>query len=158
MKSFFFYIATLGKTGCLPWMPGTWGSLVTLPVTFLLTYLLSPLGWGIYLLLIAGIGTFASYYVLQDSFDPDPSFIVVDELLGHTLVLLCAGSDYRAWILGFILFRVFDILKPSPIRSVEHYFAEGSKWSQAIGIMVDDVIAAIYAIGLLFLIRMLTNI
>lgn len=148
-----YWIATWFKVGLWPKIPGTWGSLMAIPAAALL-YLI----FGLYGLIIATcitfiIGTIASYFVLYSTIDSDPSFIVIDEVVGQWLVLWAAGTDIRFWVIGFVLFRVFDILKPYPIKNIETYFAEGSQFSKATGIMVDDIAAASYAIICLWILK-----
>jgi phosphatidylglycerophosphatase A len=158
MHYFFYYIATVGRIGLLPLMPGTWGSLVALPLTYILSHVLSLEGWVIYLLLLLSLGIISSYALLKDSIETDPSYIVIDELLGQSLVLLVAGLNFQAWICAFIFFRIFDIWKPYPIKKIEEYFENGNKIFQALGIMIDDIVAAAYAIVLLVIIRYCFNI
>lgn len=141
-----YWIATWFKVGLWPKMPGTWGSLMAIPAAVLLYIGFGMQGVFIGSVIAFLIGLLASYIVLFSTVDPDPSFIVIDEVAGQWLVLCLAGNDVRFWILGFILFRVFDITKPFPIRHLETYFEEGGRFSKATGIMVDDIVAAIYAI------------
>ena len=75
----------------------------------------------------------------------DPGFIVVDEVAPQWLVLAATPLDWRAYLAAFLLFRVFDIAKPWPVRAIERRVAGG------LGIMLDDVAAALYAILLLLL-------
>lgn len=73
----------------------------------------------------------------------DHSGIVWDEIAGMYLTLLVAPPQITMWALGFLLFRLFDIWKPWPIRDLDHRLAGGA------GIMLDDVIAALYAASIL---------
>ena len=75
----------------------------------------------------------------------DPGFIVIDEIAAQWLVLLATPQDWRFYAAAFLLFRLFDIAKPWPIRSVERRVAGG------FGIMLDDVVAALYALVLLLI-------
>src|SRR5207302_9670790 len=75
----------------------------------------------------------------------DPGFIVIDEVVAQWLVLLAAPLDWRWYAAAFLLFRLFDIAKPWPIRLVERRVAGG------FGIMLDDVVAAIYALLLMLI-------
>lgn len=150
-----YYIATWFKVGLWPKMPGTWGSLMALPPALIISIL-----WGVNGLVIASalflvIGTLATYFVLHTTIEDDPSFVVIDEVVGQWMVLWFAGSDLRFWLLAFVLFRVFDILKPHPIKQLEIYFAEGNNLSKAIGIMIDDVMAASYAMVCLIILKMM---
>jgi phosphatidylglycerophosphatase A len=75
----------------------------------------------------------------------DPGFIVIDEIAAQWLVLLAAPHDWRWYIAAFLLFRLFDITKPWPIRAIERRVPGG------LGIMLDDILAAIYALVLLLI-------
>jgi phosphatidylglycerophosphatase A len=68
---------------------------------------------------------------------------VIDEIAGQWLVLVPAPLDPLAYILAFVLFRVFDIWKPWPVRWADHHVKGG------FGIMLDDLLAAVYAVALL---------
>ena len=77
----------------------------------------------------------------------DPKEIVVDEFIGQSLVLVFLPLTYQDYILGFILFRFFDIFKPMPIN----YFEK--KYPNAFGVIFDDIIAAVYALLAIYIIN-----
>ena len=133
-------IATWFGSGRLPGAPGTWGSLAALPCAALLVWLG---GW--LLLLIAtvavfALGVWASERHARQLRRKDPGEIVVDEVAGQWLVLLPLPLDPLAYLLGFIAFRAFDIGKPWPVSLADRAVAGG------LGIMLDDVVAAAYAL------------
>ncbi len=72
----------------------------------------------------------------------DPQFVVIDEVAGQWIALLFAPRAWKTLLAGFILFRVFDIVKPPPVRQLER-LPEGT------GIVVDDVAAGVYALALM---------
>lgn len=124
--------------GCFPKAPGTFGTLAAIP----LYVLLQPLGVVAYgLTLIAGfiIGVWLCERVAQDLGVHDHPSIVWDEIIGYLVTMVVAPPGWGWIILGFVLFRFFDILKPWPIRPVDRRLRGG------IGIMLDDVLAAVYA-------------
>lgn len=128
--------------GLFPKAPGTWGSLVGILLVFLT-------GWnlGLYLVLMAtlmGVGQVA-FRNLEDKSDPDPQYIVIDEVLGILVTFLLIPVTWVTVPIGFLLFRLFDVKKPFPIRKLEHI---PGYW----GIMADDIGAGIYAWIILFLI------
>ena len=128
--------------------PGTWGSLAG---TILGVILLSLLGVKTFLIFTA-LCFLLGYYLCQkttaDMGVHDHGSIVWDEFVGVFIVLAAIPSLSWQWILAaFALFRFFDILKPFPIR----YFDE--KLESGFGIMVDDVLAAIYAVIVVFAIQ-----
>ncbi len=138
-------LATGFYSGKLPLCPGTWGSLAAIiPWFFLrelnLTYYLLML----VLVFILGFFVAGSAEKLLDQADAGP--IVIDEFLGMFITLLYAPAHPAAWILGFLLFRFFDIKKPFPCSWFDAHIHGG------IGIMMDDVIAGFYALASLQLI------
>jgi len=129
--------------GLMPFAPGTWGSLLAIP----LWWFLPTIGT---LSLVIGMGIFAlaATWVCGISARRlgvhDHGGIVLDEVFGMLLVLLVTPRE-PAWILAsFLLFRLFDIWKPWPIRDLDHSVRGGT------GIMLDDVLAAAYAASLVF--------
>ncbi len=139
MKSVIMAIATGFWVGNLPKAPGTWGSLAAFLPWFLIKGLTLPL----YLLVlvavfILGFFTAGSAEKILDRADAGP--IVIDEILGMFIALTLAPNHPIAWVLGFILFRIFDITKPFPVSWFDQRVHGG------IGIMMDDVVAGIYAL------------
>lgn len=131
-------IATVFGIGYFPIAPGTLTSLI---VVFLYKLFLHRLSWPQYLLLfflLFFVGVVASSKCESESNKKDPRNIVIDEAVGQFLVLFQIGEDWLPLLLSFFLFRLFDIVKPIPIRKVENF---PSGW----GIMMDDLLAAIYA-------------
>jgi len=142
-----FFGAGFGKPG-----PGTWGSVAA----FLLwaaesmgshpsphTQLVGLLIW-IALAIVLGIP--AATIVARESGRKDPQFVVIDEVAGQWIALLFCPADLRHGLIALILFRLFDITKPFPIRRLES-LPEG--W----GIVLDDVAAGLYALGVASLLR-----
>lgn len=148
-----YFIATVSYTGYLPKAPGTWGSLVAIPL-----YYVFPLHIYIALIpLLFCMGLYSTYKILkkQDAQhclnDKDPSYIVIDELYAMMIVLAyCQGSFYDI-ALSFVLFRVFDILKPWPIRWIDTYCKHGSIARASFGVMIDDALAAFMACACLYI-------
>jgi len=135
-------------TGLAPFAPGTVGSLLGVVLAWLVQGqgLIVQLGGAVFLF-VAGIwicGESARRIGVHDH-----GGIVWDEICGAYVTLLVAGPQIGAWVLGFLLFRAFDIVKPWPIRDLDHRLGGG------LGIMLDDLVAALYAAGLLVLYRWL---
>lgn len=142
-------IGTVCGVGYLRPAPGTWGSLVALP----LAYGLHQLG-GFPLLALATLaciaaGIWATARMTAGSADHDPSEIVVDEVAGQWIAIwavslpawlhgLSVTALWPGWIAAFVLFRLFDILKPGPVGWADR--KEGP-----FGVMMDDVIAGTMA-------------
>jgi len=139
MNQLIMALATGLYVGNIHKAPGTWGSLAALLPWFfikdlpLLTYLLI-------LLLLFVVGFFVSGSAEKIIDSPDAGCIVIDEILGMFITLMLAPAHPVAWILGFVLFRIFDIWKPFPVSWFDQNIHGG------IGIMMDDVIAGIYAL------------
>jgi len=139
-------IATFFGIGRLRPGPGTWGSAATVLLWAALANALSPalrtataIGLSVFVTLI---GIPAATLVARASATKDPQFVVIDEVAGQLIALIAVPLAWKTFLVGFILFRVFDILKPSPVRQLER-LPEGT------GIVLDDVAAGIYAFALM---------
>ena len=142
-----FFGAGLGKPG-----PGTWGSvaatllwaIAALGLHVSASMLLGLLCVGIALSI--GLGVPAATIAARESGKKDPGFVVIDEVAGQWITLLFSPADWRHGLIALILFRLFDITKPFPVRRLES-LPEG--W----GIVFDDVAAGLYALGVATLLR-----
>lgn len=140
MKFFSNLISTFFYLGRLPKAPGTWGSLGAL---FVWSFIPESILFRLIVLIITIIvGFFACEITLNQAIDSDPSYIVIDEVVGLWITLLFVPKTVFLFTLGFILFRVFDILKPSFIYSVQ--FLKGS-----LGVMLDDILAGVLSLIIL---------
>lgn len=132
-------IATCFYIGSLPKAPGTFGSAfgVFLYVLFLSFH---PTDFHLLILILAlfFLGVFSSNLICRQMSEKDPSEIVIDEVVGVFIALFQAPKSFGVIFLGFLLFRLFDIWKPYPIRKLEHL-------PRGWGVMADDVLAGIYA-------------
>jgi phosphatidylglycerophosphatase A len=138
-------LATGFGIGLLPLMPGSWGSLAALPCAWAIRSLGGVTALAAAAAIAFALGWSAADRVAQASSQHDPGFIVIDEVAAQWLVLLAAPLDWRAYAAAFLLFRVFDVTKPWPARLVERRVAGG------LGIMLDDIVAAAYALVLLLI-------
>lgn len=138
-KNAAYLTATVLGIGYAPKAPGTFG---TLPG--ILLYVLWPS--TLFTAILFAAGWIATLIVLQHIEDRDPSFIVIDEVVGM-MVTLCLLPELTltTGILAFALFRLFDIVKPWPIHKVEALCKMGSKPLAAFVVMIDDIIAALMA-------------
>jgi phosphatidylglycerophosphatase A len=131
-------IATGFGVGRLPFAPGTWGSALALPIA----WLVAPAGMGVSIglaALLTALGFWAAGEVVAGRVVADPPEIVIDEICAQWLVLAVLPREPLAYALGFIAFRVVDIVKPWPAG-----WADRSLTGMA-GVMVDDLLAAPYA-------------
>ncbi len=138
-------LATWFGAGLLPGMPGTWGALAALPCAWAIRYAAGRTALAGASVLAFALGCWAAARVAQASGRNDPGFIVIDEVAAQWLVLVAAPLDWRAYAAAFVLFRIFDILKPWPADAVERRVKGG------LGIMLDDIVAALYALALLLI-------
>ncbi len=125
--------------GYLPWAPGTWGSLLGLPLGY---FLLKVDLWGwLVLALLIFLSVWTTAFSMLHMQQHDPKEIVCDEVVGLLLVLLWVQPQSLLQIAGcFILFRLFDIVKPWPISWVDQNMP--TPW----GVIVDDLLAGLAAI------------
>ena len=141
-------LATWFGAGLLPKMPGTWGSLAALPFAWYIGGAFGATGLLLAAATVFAIGCWASAVVSRAGGVRDPGFIVIDEVAAQWLVLAVAPADLLAYGAGFVLFRIADIVKPFPASWADRAVHGG------LGIMLDDVIAALYAgLALLLLMR-----
>ncbi|MGH1413168.1 MAG: phosphatidylglycerophosphatase A family protein [Pelagimonas sp.] len=145
-------IASLCYVGFLKPAPGTWGSFAALPLAYVVHQI------GGFMLLVAlttiafGLGWWATQRVTANAVtdkDHDPSWVVIDELVGQWIALFpvsygagMMGIDitrlWPGWIAAFVLFRLFDITKPWLVGKAD-------RMGTALGVMLDDVIAGVFA-------------
>jgi len=139
-------IATWFGAGYAPKGPGTAGALTATVIAALLSLAgASPLAFLLLSLAALYPAILASGIVARESGRKDPQIVVVDEVLGQWLTFAGAVRlNWRSLVLGFILFRFFDILKPPPIRLIERI-------PGGAGIVLDDMMAGVYAALVLFL-------
>jgi phosphatidylglycerophosphatase A len=138
--------ATFFGVGLLRPAPGSWGSAAAVLLWWGLTRWVAPSlqpATAISLAVLAvGMGIPASTQVARASGLKDPQFVVIDEVAGQLIALLLIPVSWKSLLLGFILFRGFDIVKPPPIRSLE-------RLPEGLGIVIDDVGAGIYALAVM---------
>ena len=141
-------VATFFGAGRLKPGPGTWGSLATVIVWALASSRI-PVASRLWATIAAAavvtiIGIPAATRVERASGLKDPQFVVIDEVAGQLVALIAVPLAWKTFLAGLILFRVFDILKPFPIRRLER-LPEGT------GIVVDDLGAGLYALAVMHL-------
>ena len=132
------FLATGFYIGNLPFAPGTFGSLIGLPLCFALTGIsLAPAMLGtLFFILFAVCIADAAEKILKQN---DPGCIVIDEIAGMMVTLIGLPFNPITVLIGFIIFRILDILKPFPIRNLDKQIPGG------LGVVADDVAAGIIA-------------
>ncbi len=142
MDRLFMFIATGAYSGYLPKAPGTWGSLVGV----ILWLGLGKLALTPYLTTVAALfilGTISAGAAEKIVDLGDPGLVVIDEIVGILIALTAIPQKPIPILIGFVLFRLFDIIKPFPIGWLDQHIHGG------LGIMLDDVFAGVYALILL---------
>jgi len=133
-------------SGLLPKMPGTWGTLAAVPLAFGLSFF--PLWVSIVIILFYFIlGSYLSGILSDELGVHDYGGVNCDEVVGFLFLMLPFPCTWQYLLLGFILFRFFDIIKPFPIGWIDRYIVGG------FGMMFDDIVAAIMAMLLMLLIQ-----
>ncbi|SRR5665213_366510 len=132
-------LATLFGIGRVPSAPGTAASVVALPLAWIIAAFAGRIWLLFAAIIVFAVGSWACEIYARSKGKPDPSECVIDELAGQWIVCAFAPLSITAYVLAFILFRVFDILKPWPINWVERNTPGG------LGIMLDDVVAGLMA-------------
>jgi phosphatidylglycerophosphatase A len=138
MRQLITFLATGCLIGKVPIAPGTAGTVVGV----LLYLLLQPLSHLLYAVTVIAFIFMAAWVATkaQEIYsEQDPQEVVIDEIAGFLVTMAFHKPDIWMLLAGFVLFRVFDIVKPFPIRWVERHFLSG--W----GIVLDDVMAGVYS-------------
>ncbi len=143
------HLLSLGfGAGLAPRAPGTAGTLVAIPFFLLL----AQLPWYTYLAVVGAafaLGVYLCHYTSEALGVHDHSAIVWDELVGYWITMIAIPPSWPWIIGGFVLFRLFDIVKPWPVRLAD------KRMSGGFGIMFDDVLAGLYALACMHLILLL---
>ena len=145
-------IGTFFGAGLLKPGPGTYGSIAAVLLWFGAAHLLHPtpaalaIGTAIAALAATLIGIPAATIVARESGREDPGHVVIDEVAGQLIALIAIPADWRHAAVSLLLFRIFDIFKPPPIRQLE-------RLPGGTGIMLDDVAAGLFALLLAQIVR-----
>jgi phosphatidylglycerophosphatase A len=126
-------------SGLLPLVPGTWGTLATVPLIWILSFY-SPIIYISLTLLILGLGAWISDRLSQELGVHDYGGVNIDEVAGFLITMYPFSYSLKNLMLGFVLFRFFDMVKPFPINWIDKNIHGG------IGMMIDDVAAAFLSI------------
>jgi phosphatidylglycerophosphatase A len=139
-------VATFFGAGLLHPGPGSWGSAATVLLWWLLSRGIAPNWQPAAAALLAAlailVGIPAATHMARATGLKDPQFVVIDEVAGQLITLIAVPVSWKSLVLGFILFRGFDIVKPPPVRQLEHL-------PEGIGIVIDDVGAGLYALAMM---------
>lgn len=126
-------------SGLAPKAPGTFGTLAAIPL-FLLLSMLTPVFYLTAVIIVCITGIYICGKAADDVGVHDHPAIVWDEFAGYFITMIMVPVSWQSVIVGFILFRLFDILKPWPISFID------KKMSGGLGIMLDDVLAGVFSL------------
>ena len=137
MKKLYRLLATGGYTGYSPIAPGTCGSVVILCVYWLLPSF-SPGILGSIIVLMFVLGVWSATWMENECGEHDPSVVVIDEMVGMLVAVFLLPKRFVLMGAAFLLFRLLDVIKPFPANRME-------RLSKGWGVMLDDVVAGLYA-------------
>ncbi len=145
-------LGTFGGAGLFPVAPGTMGSVCALPLAYAMAFVpwhLQALFWAA----LFGAGVWASKVIDEIMGSTDNQIVVIDEVVGLGITAWTAGTHWQTLAASFVLFRLFDITKPPPVRQVDRWSkakasqgSEHSHWWSGFGVMADDLLAGIQAL------------
>jgi len=142
------WIATGLGAGYAPLAPGTAGSALTVLILWGLPF--SRVGLVVFLVLVTAGGTWAAQRAERLIGKKDPGVIVIDEVAGMTLSVVALPLTVPVLATAFVLFRLFDIVKPFPARASQRV-------AGGLGVMIDDLIAGLYALAAVAVLRALVR-
>jgi phosphatidylglycerophosphatase A len=134
------FVALGFGVGLSPVVPGTFGTLLAIPIAMGLQARFSDVGYLVAVAALTAIGIWAASETGEHLGVPDHGAIVWDEVVAFLLVLFFVGTDGARLAFAFLLFRFFDIVKPPPIRQLDAALKNG------VGVMADDFLAAGYTL------------
>ena len=139
-------LATFFGLGLSPKAPGTVGSLGTLPFIAIIAYFYGTAGIFCFVGIVFVIGVWATHQLIKNQENKDPSMVVIDEVAGQSLsfafvgpMLVGSWENWYLYLVGFALFRLFDIVKMGPVKWAD------TKLKIAFGVMLDDIFAGCFA-------------
>ncbi len=150
MRVLVIFLATGFYAGYLPVAPGTWGSLLGI-LTYLFLLPLSPFYYALAMVGIFFLAVWVSGLAETHLFQRDSHVIVIDEVVGILVTMFLLPPTWSAILLGFLFFRLFDIMKPAPAGFIDRKAWGG--W----GIVLDDAVAGIYANAAVYLVLYMLN-
>jgi len=134
------FIALGAGAGLAPVAPGTFGTLAAIALALVLRAYSGDAAFVAAIVILFAVGAWASQVTGRNLGVPDHGAIVVDEIAAFLLVLFFVGADWTRVAFAFLIFRLFDIWKPPPIRQLDAAMKNG------VGVMLDDLLAAGYTL------------
>lgn len=140
----YFWLSTWFGSGLITPASGTWGTLFSMPFVVVAYLFGGAQALIIGCIIIFTIGLWAAHQFEKDSKSHDSSMIVIDETAGMFLAAVTVNGSALSFVLAFILFRFFDAVKPWPISWLD------KKVNGAFGVMIDDILAGVFAAAVLW--------
>jgi len=134
------FIALGAGAGLAPVAPGTFGTLAAIPLALVLRAWFGDVEFIAAIVILSVVGAWASQVAGRNLGESDHGAIVIDEIAAFLLVLYFVGADWVRIAFAFLVFRLFDIWKPPPIRQLDAAIKNG------VGVMLDDLLAAAYTL------------
>lgn len=154
-------VATAMGAGFFPVGPGTMGTLAAVPVAYLTAEWEAPFRFLLWLGITA-VGTWSAKVVDEVTRTSDNQSIVIDEVVGFGISSWTAGRDAKALLAAFLLFRLFDVVKPLPIRYVDRWSkgrtddsSQLRMYLRGFGVIADDILAGFMALACVFFLQRL---
>ena len=153
-KKIALLLSTLFYSGFFPKAPGTFGSFVSLFIIAIIIYYFGFIGLSLLIIISFILAMFSVTETLKYT-KHDPSFIVIDELIGQAVTFMFVSNFLKnnnsliIYLFGFVFFRLFDVLKTFPVCYAD------KKIRNAFGVILDDILAGIYASICLLLTKMI---
>ena len=144
-------IATFFGAGKFPLASGTFGSLVALPIIWIVHYQFGPIAIIAFATILFFAGIWASQVYIGISDDKDPSPVVIDEVVGQSIAISFIPIGLVEYAVAFFLFRFFDVTKVWPANWAE------KRPNAGLAVMLDDVMAGLYAGGMSFIVLRLIS-
>ena len=139
------YTVSLGGIGFLKPASGTWGTLTTLPIAYVIATLFSPIWLLVASAIVFFIGWIATTVYEKNTTRHDASEVVIDEMAGMFLTLAIIPVDMTLYVVAFFVFRFFDIVKVFPANVID-------RQKTPFSVMMDDIFAGIYAMVVVWVI------
>jgi len=142
-------ISWFGVSGVFKHVRGTWGTLAALPFAYVVQSQFGNVALGAFGCAVFVLGVIASEKYVAETGKQDPGEIVIDEVAAVCMLLAFMAPNWQCYLTAFIVFRIFDILKPWPVSVAD------KKMKGGLGVMFDDVLAALYPVVLFALLNLL---
>lgn len=154
--AFALVVATVGGAGLAPLAPGTMGTLVAMPFAYLIHQTWRLDARVLFWVGMTALGTWAAKKVDQVMQTEDNQNIVIDEFVGLGLTTWSAGPHWETWAAGFVLFRLFDTLKPPPVRQVDGWSKNHPSANlRAFAVIADDLVAGVQSLLIILFLQWL---